>query len=142
MTSEFTVTVNGTPQVQGNHRVSRTGYTYDTNKKLKPWRDTVALTVRNHMRKNGINPITEGAVGMALTFIMPRTKAMKDKPAPPMTQRPDTIKLARAVEDALAGIAYRDDSQIIHHFLVKRRAEPGENPGVKITIKQHTEENQ
>lgn len=132
--------VPGTPQVQGNHRVSRTGYTYDTNKKLKPWRDAVAMMVRNHMRKNGINPITEGPVGMALTFVMPRTKAMKNKPAPPMTQRPDTIKLARAIEDALAGIAYGDDSQIIHHYLVKRRAEPDEKPGVKITIKNHAEE--
>lgn len=140
MTSEFTVTVYGTPQVQGNHRVSRSGYTYDANKKLKPWRDAVALTVRNHMRKNHIEPITDGPVGMALTFVMPRTKAMKDKPAPPMTQRPDTIKLARAIEDALAGVAYGDDSQIIHHYLIKRRAEPDEKPGVKITIKQHAEE--
>ena len=79
---------------------------------------------------------------MALTFVMPRTKAMKNKPAPPMTQRPDTIKLARAIEDALAGVAYNDDSQIIHHYLIKRRAEPGEKPGVKITIKNHTEKNQ
>lgn len=142
MTSEFTVTVHGTPQVQGNHRVSRSGYTYDTNKNLKPWRDAVALTVRNHMRKNGINPIERRPVHMALTFVLPRTKAMKDKPAPPMTQRPDTIKLARAVEDALAGVAYNDDSQIIHHYLIKRRAEPDEKPGVKITIKQHTKETQ
>lgn len=131
--------VPGTPQVQGNHRVSRTGYTYDTNKKLKPWRDAVAMMVRNHMRKNGINPITEGPVGMALTFVMPRTKAMKNKPAPPMTQRPDTIKLARAIEDALAGVAYADDSQIIHHYLVKRRANPDETPGVHIKINNENE---
>lgn len=131
--------VPGTPQVQGNHRVSRSGYTYDTNKKLKPWRDAVAMMTRNHMRKNNLQPITDGPVGMALTFIMPRTKAMKNKPAPPMTQRPDTIKLARAIEDALAGIAYNDDSQITYHYLVKRRAEPNETPGVHIKINNEKE---
>lgn len=35
------------------------------------------------------------------------------------TARPDTVKLTRAAEDALTGILWRDDSQIVDHLLYK-----------------------
>lgn len=35
------------------------------------------------------------------------------------TERPDTVKLTRAIEDALTGHAWRDDSQVVAHFLAK-----------------------
>lgn len=41
--------------------------------------------------------------------------------APPFpTTRPDLLKLARAIEDALTGIAWHDDSQIVDEHLHKR----------------------
>ena len=44
------------------------------------------------------------------------------KPSAPAypTTRPDTVKLARAVEDALTGIVWTDDSQVVEHVLRKR----------------------
>jgi len=49
--------------------------------------------------------------------------------------RPDVLKLARAVEDALTGIVYKDDSQIVSEFLHKRYCEPNQEQGVLIQIK-------
>lgn len=128
-----TFTVPGVPQVQGNHRVSRAGYTYDTNKKLAGWRRTVALCAQQAMNRQRAEPLT-GPVLLAIEFAMPRTKAMRKDPPPPMTQRPDSTKLTRAIEDALTGIAYNDDSQITHHRTYKRRANLREQPHATITI--------
>lgn len=49
------------------------------------------------------------------------------------TTRPDVLKLARAVEDALTGIIWKDDSQIVHEVLIKRY---GDRPGVDINIRE------
>ena len=65
---------------------------------------------------------------------MPRTKAMGEKPAPPMLQRPDLDKLLRSTCDGLTGAAYVDDSQVTHISSEKRRAEPGEQTGAHITL--------
>lgn len=127
------ITVPGVPQVQGNHRVNRHGYTYDANKKLAPWRRTVALCARRAMTAASAELI-EGPVHLDLEFVMPRTKAMRKDPPPPHTQRPDSSKLQRAIEDALTGIAYHDDSQITHLTVHKRRANLHEQPHATITI--------
>lgn len=128
----ITFTVPGVPQVQGNHRVSRTGHTYDTNKELKPWRRTVALIARQAMNRQRLEPMT-GPVHLDLEFAMPRTKAMRTDPPPPMIQRPDGSKLQRAIEDALTGIVYQDDSQITYLTVHKRRHLLTEGPHARIT---------
>jgi Holliday junction resolvase RusA-like endonuclease len=47
------------------------------------------------------------------------------RPAAPAwpTVRPDVLKLARAVEDALTGLVWRDDSQIVVELLTKQYGE-------------------
>ena len=132
-TRMITFTVPGVPQVQGNHRISRTGHTYDANKKLAPWRRTVALVAKQAMNHQRMEPLT-GPVHLTLEFAMPRTKAMRKDPPPPMTQRPDSSKLTRAIEDALTGIVYQDDSQITHLTVHKRRHLLTEEPHARITI--------
>lgn len=37
--------------------------------------------------------------------------------------RPDSLKICRAVEDAMSGIVYRDDSQIVLHEIEKHYAD-------------------
>lgn len=122
-------TVPGVPVPQGSKSMSRSGHMYEANKKLRPWRETVAQVARLHFKK----PL-EGAILLEVTFVMPRTKAMRDKPAPPMTQKPDTDKLIRAVNDSLTGIAFRDDSQVTTIVARKRRARPGENTGAIVQV--------
>lgn len=102
----------------------------ESSKKLKPWRDAVAKQASTHYPE----PLG-GALSLTAVFIMPRTKAMGTKQAPPMTQKPDLDKLLRALNDGLTGVAFHDDSQIVATVASKRRAEPGEETGVEVTIK-------
>ena len=46
----------------------------------------------------------------------------------------DLDKLTRAVGDALQGVWYREDSQIVDGRQSKRVAPPGIDPGVLITL--------
>jgi len=50
------------------------------------------------------------------------------------TTKPDLSKLTRAIEDALTGIVWRNDSQVNHHNCHKRYAIEGEGTGVNIAI--------
>lgn len=100
--------------------------TIDDNPRLSDWRRQVSATAREHFT----DELFTGAVSLALTFHRPRPKShyrtgrhagelRPDAPAYP-TSKPDTIKLARAIEDALTGIVWQDDSQVVDHVLRKR----------------------
>lgn len=139
MTDSYAFFAPGTPTPQGSKNAYRRGdkivLVESAGKALKKWRDGVAAVARELK----LRPI-EGAVEITITFVMPRTKAMRDKPAPPMTQRPDIDKLARSTFDALTDIAWRDDSQVVSALLHKRRADFGEETGAWITIQEYTPE--
>ena len=73
----------------------------------------------------GRPPLT-GPVELIVTICRPRPKAnynskgllklsVPDYP----TTRPDTLKQVRAIEDAMTGIVWNDDSQIVEHRLRK-----------------------
>lgn len=57
------------------------------------------------------------------------------KPLAPIAPivRPDLLKLARAVEDALSGVLWKDDSQVVVEVLRKRYDEP---MGCVVTVKE------
>ena len=52
------------------------------------------------------------------------------------SSKPDLLKLARGVEDAMTGIIYQDDSQIVSERIFKRYASA---PGVTIEISEESE---
>lgn len=124
----------GLPRPQGSKNVmSRGGKTWlvESAKGLPQWRKTVATAAK------AVNPKHEADKNpyyIELVFIMPRTKAMKNNPAPPMTQRPDIDKLERAILDSLTGVIWEDDSQVIKVYKHKRRARPDEEIGAEILI--------
>jgi Holliday junction resolvase RusA-like endonuclease len=47
---------------------------------------------------------------------------------------PDTTKLVRSTEDALKGICWRDDSQVVYQVASKEYAARGGIPGADIKI--------
>lgn len=53
--------------------------------------------------------------------------------------KPDSLKLGRAVEDAMNKVIYGDDGQICDHHISKRYCIPGIVPGVKIIIETYDE---
>jgi hypothetical protein len=111
----------------------------EMSKTLPGWRADVRQAFLN--RPYGASvllPYPKGtAVVVKVVFVMPRTVAMRERPAGdfPMVQKPDVDKLGRGVLDALksAGV-YADDSQVVGLYAFKRRGEPGEPTGAMIHV--------
>jgi len=120
------LTIEGKQATQGS-KIPMPGKRFgvkDSCKELPAWRHYVALEARKKFKGD---PIRGTPLSMILVFIRPRPQAhyRKDqsvKPSAPShpTTRPDSIKMARAIEDALAGVIYHDDSQIVKHQILKR----------------------
>lgn len=128
----MTLKIVGEPAAQGSKTAFNRGgrcVLVESSKKLKPWRQQIATQAATHYTQ----PL-DGALSLTAVFIMPRTKAMRNKPAPQMVQKPDLDKLLRALNDGLTGVAFHDDSQVVKIKATKRRAEPGEETGVEVNI--------
>lgn len=135
----FALTVYGTPQAAGSKRAftwrakdGRSGSNVvDANPKSKPWKDQISQHAGEAW---GVNAPLEGPLKVRFTFFRKRPaghygsgrNASVLKPSAPTypTSKPDALKLARAVEDALTGIVYRDDAQIVTELLEKRYSTP------------------
>ena len=100
--------VPGVPAPQGSKRHVGNGRMIESSAAVGPWRERVALATHQAMR--GSAPMV-GPVVVELAFLMPRPKSAR--PGAAATKRPDLDKLVRAVLDALTGIAFVDDSQVI-----------------------------
>lgn len=119
---EVTFTVLGRPQPGGSKRAvpipGGRSRVIDANRKVKPWRDSVAYAAQQAMGER--EPLT-GPLALGLTFYIARpvshyTKAhhriSRAAPRRPVT-RPDLTKYIRAVEDACTSILWRDDAQVV-----------------------------
>ena len=98
----------------------------DDNARSRPWKALVSDAALEAM--HGRN-LLDGPLLLELTFWMPRPKghygagrnaAVVKNSAPwAPAVKPDLLKLARGVEDALTGIVYRDDAQVVCETLEK-----------------------
>lgn len=132
--------VHGTPAPAGskrgfyNAKAGRVIIT-DASEKSRPWKALVsdaavqAMTYHSDEGMFGDLPPLTGPLLVEFTFWMPRPKSHFGtgkregvlKPNAPRhhTGPPDVLKLARAVEDAMQGIVYMNDSQIACEILQK-----------------------
>lgn len=127
--ADFQLFVPGKPAPQGSKRHVGHGILVESSKALAPWRTTVAWHVAQEWK---LAPLC-GAVQVDLMFVLPRPRSTP-KVTPPAIKRPDADKLTRAIFDALTGVCWRDDSQIVDFHTSKRLAELDELPGVQIGI--------
>jgi crossover junction endodeoxyribonuclease RusA len=112
----------------------------ESSKYLADWREQIRQASATYLFQ--LAPI-ETAVGLTLTFYMPRPKSHFDSKgelkasaalAKP-TGRPDLSKLVRAVEDAITNSKlWRDDSLVTACHAWKHYAPPGKPTGVSISI--------
>ncbi len=142
MRIEFTV--HGQPQPAGSKRGfafkrqnGSTGVAIsDANPKSGEWKRYVKLAASSN-RPDGL---ILGPVSVSFKFVRVRpgghfnskgelNKAGREKPYP--ISKPDALKLARGVEDALTGVIWQDDAQIVEEHLSKVW---GEAPGVRVVI--------
>jgi len=132
--------VPGEPKTAGSKRAfvnPKTGKPIltDACKKSKPWKADVKHFAFQAFQGEPL----EGPLYLRLTFYMPRPKShyrsgkhsdelKPDAPSFP-DKRPDVDKLSRAVMDALTGVLWNDDSQVVTKLACKRY---GGRPGVDV----------
>ena len=80
----------------------------------------------------------QGPISMDVVFVFPRPKSVPKRLGSGRlwhTVKPDRDNLEKAVNDALNGLLYRDDSQICAGSISKYRAAADEAPHVEITVR-------
>ncbi len=128
--------VDGTPGPQGSKRGfvnPKNGRVIlvESSSKVKPWRALVAHAAREQMNYD-LQSIMAGPVRMDVNYFLKRPMShyrkngelRPDAPAFVKT-KPDLSKLQRSTEDALTGVVYVDDSQIVVLNICKLYGEPG-----------------
>ena len=135
------VWVPGLPRPKGNMRWNpHARRVYEATPGLDGWTDAIVLTVT----ARSVPTFAAGQpVQIDTAYLMPRPLAhwgangLRPKYAHTFwhTTKPDLDKLDRAVFDALtrAGVV-ADDTQFCCGFRSKRLVQPGEQPGVRITL--------
>jgi Holliday junction resolvase RusA-like endonuclease len=132
--------VPGVPQPGGSKKgfvVKGRAVITEDNVKSAPWRSVVSLCARTYY----LCPPLDGPLElhMAFYFLRPaghyRTgkyaQLLRDNAPKYPAKKPDLTKLIRSSEDALKGITWRDDSQVVRQVCTKNY---GEKSGVRIAI--------
>ena len=109
--------VEGSPVTQGSMKVINGHVLHSRGEALILWRTMVAMAARTA----GAFPVTE-PVEMTIQFRLARPKSVK-RNFPHVA--PDLDKLIRAVLDALTGVAYLDDGQVVSIVATKVYGTPG-----------------
>ncbi len=121
MTIAFSV--EGKPIQQGSMRAFNNRIVHNKTKELMEWRSRVGQAA--HLA--GCTPI-DGAITITMRFRYQRPKSVtRIQPTVP----PDLDKQIRSILDALTGIAYQDDSQVVQITATK---EYQGTQGVDITV--------
>jgi crossover junction endodeoxyribonuclease RusA len=131
---DLRVWVPGAPAPQGSKRHVGRGILVESSKALGPWRDRVAMFA------TASNPsLLTGPVRVDADFVMTRPVSTPKRRTPAAVKRPDLDKLLRGVLDALTGVTWADDSQVVEVFATKRLAAIGETPGLRLVVMDLTE---
>jgi Holliday junction resolvase RusA-like endonuclease len=111
----------------------------DDNRKSKDWITVVAQVAAEH---HDGQPVLEGPLAARFDFFFPRPKghygsgrnsSVLKPSAPPFPDvKPDATKILRATEDALKGILWRDDAQVVTQMVTKRY---GPQSGCRIRVR-------
>lgn len=112
---------------------------YDAGKHTKEWRAIVAMVASEAMKDKKL--LVNIPVRLNITFVMPRPKShyrtgnfagiLKHNAPYWHTKKPDATKLLRSTEDALTGIIWQDDAQVVYQSISKVY---GLKPGANIII--------
>lgn len=130
--NQHVFTVFGSPVAQGRPRFARVGNfvrVYDPDKS-RTWKQDVKAAVLDALK--GEPEIHDGALGLKLFFHLPRPKSLPKK-VMHHVKKPDADNLAKAIKDAVRGVLYRDDSQIV---ALEVRKVYGDPPRVVIALEE------
>lgn len=130
-------TVYGEPVAQGRPKFSTAGgfvKAYDPAKS-RNYKDYVRLAAAEHAPAS----LLEGPIGMMLTIYRSMPKSFSKRKAAAAeagelrpTTKPDVDNYLKGVKDALKGVIWKDDSQVVEVFVQKRYSS---RPRIEVKIK-------
>ncbi len=109
-------------------RARQNGKRFFVDAKTRAWKDSVEKHFRDAV--GPMFPPLEGPVALALAFRMPMPRSWSKRrqgvmAGAPHTGKPDADNLAKAVMDALNGVAWVDDGQVCQLGVAKAWAPAG-----------------
>ena len=129
---DIEIYIPGNPVAQGRPKFARRGAhvtTYDPDKS-RDWKNYVKMTVAEDVQA----PFPAGMpLVMSVQFHLLRPASISAKKRPFPTVKPDVDNLVKGIKDALTGIAWVDDCQVIRLYASK---EYTDKPGVSIRIQE------
>lgn len=132
----ITFEVVGTPVTQGSTKAfvagSRAIVTHDHREPLMNWRASIADQAR--LASGGRKAERGIPVWVSVEFRVQRPASAPKRVIRPTT-KPDLDKLARAALDALTGVLFADDSQVVSLTAMKRFAGEGEPCGALFVVR-------
>jgi Holliday junction resolvase RusA-like endonuclease len=112
----ITLTIPGEPVAKGRPRMMKSGIAFTPTKT----RNYETLVKELYIIENRDKPMLEGQLSASIYayFTIPKSASKKNREKMleweiRPTKRPDLDNIAKAVLDALNGLAYQDDSQIV-----------------------------
>lgn len=97
------------------------------NKSVKGWEESVRAAIQQHAA--GI--FFHGPVTVSIAFNLPKPKSMSKK-VTEHTKKPDVDKLARGSLDAMKGVLWNDDSQVVSLYVTKQYAAGQPNAFIEV----------
>ena len=132
----ITFTVAGTPVTQGSTRAFVAGdraiITHVKRTPLLNWRASIAHEAQ--LASGGAMAARGVEVWVSVEFRLQRPASAPKRVIRPTT-KPDIDKLARAALDALTGVLFADDSQVVSLTAMKRFAGEGEPCGALFVVR-------
>jgi len=117
--------VDGIPATKGSWKVARRGKLRPDNVRERPWASAVAWSAKAAGAR-----VVNGPVIVLIDLYYPRPK----KPTHPFPSRSDVDKAARSILDALTGVAWIDDQQVVVLRVTKRYQSDAGGPGAWIYV--------
>lgn len=124
MTIDFFVAGTAKSTVTGS--VVRAGNRLIPIRRHTEWAKYVKLVAAEHAPAT----LLEGPISLSLEFVLMRPKSVGKRRGWPIV-RPDLSNLAKGFDDALTGILWKDDAQIVRSSYGKVY---GDRPGVQVTV--------
>lgn len=135
--------VPGQPRTKGSPHIGRkkNGHAFmaPDSKLSSDWQKQVRHEA--HIATGGRIPFGDKvAVTVCAEFVLPRPQGhygkygVKESAPKHPASRPDLDKMLRSIKDGMRMVVYSDDGQVVRVNTVKRYADPGEGPGVRIAV--------
>ena len=138
----ITFMVLGEPTPEGSTRayyiksLDRTVTTHQNKKGLQAWRNRIATEAQRALEGREWTCDTASAYAVSVEFVLSRPPSVPIHKRLRPTVKPDIDKLVRAINDALTGILFVDDCQVVSMTMSKEYGNE-KRPGAYVAVSRY-----